>query len=97
MACWRGNNRQGRKIGRNVSIFSSVTLGGLGHSIFHHSEPGYPEIGDNVNLYTGVTILGPVKIGSNVTIGAHSLVLDSIPDNSLAVGNPAKVIKQIQV
>ncbi|MHB8277521.1 MAG: serine O-acetyltransferase EpsC [Candidatus Humimicrobiaceae bacterium] len=88
---------RGVKIGRNVSIFSSVTLGGLGHSIFHHGEPGYPEIGDNVNLYTGVTILGPVKIGSNVTIGAHSLVLDSIPDNSLAVGNPAKVIKQIQV
>ena len=86
---------RGVKIGKNVSIFSNVVLGGLGHSIFHHGEPGYPEIGDNVNLYTGVTALGPVKIGNNCTIGAHSLVLKSIPQNSLAVGSPAKVIKQI--
>lgn len=86
---------RGVLIGNNVSIFSNVVLGGLGHSIFHHGKPGYPEIGSNVNLYTGVTVLGPVKIGDNVTIGAHSLVLDSIPDNSLAVGTPAKVIKQI--
>ncbi len=84
---------RGVKIGKNVSIFSNVTLGGLGHSIFHHGEPGYPEIGDNVILYTNVTILGPVKIGNNSTIGAHSLVLESIPDNSLAAGCPAKILK----
>lgn len=84
---------RGVKIGNNVSIFSNVTLGGLGHSIFHHGDPGYPDIGDNVILYTNVTILGPVKIGDNTTIGAHSLVLDSIPANSLAVGNPARIIK----
>ncbi|MBC7333316.1 MAG: serine acetyltransferase [Actinobacteria bacterium] len=84
---------RGVKIGNNVSIFSNVVLGGLGHSIFHHGEPGYPEIGNNVNLYTNVTVLGPVKIGDNTTIGAHSLVLDSIPENCLAAGNPAKVIK----
>ncbi len=84
---------RGVEIGENVSIFSNVVLGGLGHSIFHHGKPGYPRIGDNVNLYTNVTILGPVKVGNNTTIGAHSLVLDSIPGNCLAVGNPAKVIK----
>ncbi len=84
---------RGVKIGKNVSIFSNVTLGGLGHSIFHHGQPGYPEIGDNVILYTNVTVLGPVKIGNNSTIGAHSLVLKSIPANCLALGNPAKVIK----
>jgi len=84
---------RGVKIGNNVSIFSNVTLGGLGHSIFHHGNPGYSDIGDNVILYTNVTILGPVKIGDNTTIGAHSLILDSIPANCLAVGNPARVIK----
>jgi serine O-acetyltransferase len=84
---------RGVKIGKNVSIFSNVTLGGLGHSIFHHGKPGYPEIGDNVILYTNVTVLGPVKIGNNTSIGAHSLILESIPDNSLALGIPAKVIK----
>ncbi len=86
---------RGVKIGENVSIFSNVVLGGLGHSIFHHGKPGYPEIGNNVNLYTNTTILGPVKIGNNTTIGAHSLVLESIPGGCLAVGNPAKVIKEI--
>lgn len=86
---------RGVKIGNNVSIFSNVVLGGLGHSIFHHGEPGYPEIGNNVNLYTNVTVLGPVKIGDNSTIGAHSLVLDSIPKSCLAAGNPAKVIKSL--
>lgn len=86
---------RGVVIGKNVSIFSNVVLGGLGHSIFHHGNPGYPSIGDNVNLYTGVTVLGPVKIGNNSTIGAHSLVLKSIPENCLAVGNPARVIKQV--
>lgn len=84
---------RGVKIGKNVSIFSNVTLGGLGHSIFHHGEPGYPEIGDNVILYTNVTVLGPVKIGNNTSIGAQSLVLESIPDNCLAAGSPAKIIK----
>jgi len=87
---------RGVKIGNNVSIFSNVVLGGVGHSIFHHGEPGYPEIGDNVILYTNVTVLGPVKIGNNTTIGAHSLVLDSIPKNCLAVGAPAKVIRSIK-
>jgi serine O-acetyltransferase len=82
-------------VGNNVSIFSNVVMGGVGHSIFHHGEPGYPDIGNNVILYTNVTILGPVKIGENSVIGAHSLVLDSIPANCLAAGSPAKIIKQL--
>ncbi len=84
------------RLGENVSIFSNVVLGGLGHSIFHHGKKGYPVIEDNVILYTNVTVLGPVTIGKNTTIGAHSLVLGSIPPNSLAVGNPAKVIKDAE-
>jgi serine O-acetyltransferase len=84
---------RGVKIGENVSIFSNVVLGGLGHSIFHHGQPGYPLVGDNVILYSSVTVLGPVMIGENTTIGAHSLVLDSVPANSLAVGVPASIKK----
>ena len=85
---------RGVKIGENVSILHNVTLGGIGHSIFHLGEPGYPEIGDNVVLYTGVTVLGPVKISENSIIGANSLVLESIPPNCMAAGVPAKVIKK---
>jgi len=84
---------RGVKIGANVSIFSNVTLGGIGHSIFHHGKKGYPEIRDNAILYTNVAVLGPVTIGENTTIGANSLVLESIPANCLAAGSPAKIIK----
>ncbi len=84
---------RGVTIGNNVSIFSNVTLGGLGHSIYHHGKPGYPDVGDNVILYTNVTILGPVKIGKNTAIGAHSLVLKSVPANCMAAGSPLKIIK----
>ena len=50
-------------------------------------------IGDNCFIGINTTILGKVNIGNNVTIGAHSLVLSDIPDNAVAVGSPAKVIK----
>ncbi len=86
---------RGVKIGDNVSIFSNVVIGGLGHSIFHHGKPGYPVIGNNVILYTSVTVIGPLNIGNNSTVGAHSLVLHSIPDNCMAAGTPAKIIKKM--
>ena len=47
---------------------------------------------DNVFIGCNTTILGNVRIGSNVIIGAGSVVTKDIPDNSLVVGNPAKVI-----
>jgi serine O-acetyltransferase len=84
---------RGVKLGKNVWILNNVTLGGRGASGFNPGEEGYPEIGDNVILYTGVSVLGKVTVGDNTVIGAHSLVLDDIPPNSLAVGTPARVVK----
>ena len=52
-------------------------------------------IGDNVWIGGSVTILPGVTIGNNCTIGAGSVVVSDIPDNSIAVGNPAKVIRKI--
>lgn len=85
---------RGVKIGRNVWILHNVTLGGRGASPFNLGEEGYPRIGDGVILYTGVTVLGNVEIGPGAVIGAHSLVLDSIPPGCLAYGIPAKVVKR---
>lgn len=85
---------RGVKIGRNVWILHNVTLGGKGASPFKPGEEGYPRIGDGVILYTGVTVLGNVEIGDGAVIGAHSLVLDSIPPGCLACGVPAKVVKR---
>ena len=52
-------------------------------------------IGNNVWIGGSVTVLGGVNIGDNVVIGAGSVVTKDIPANSIAVGNPCKVIKEI--
>ncbi len=57
------------------------------------AEPG--TIGDNCWIGGGATILPGVTIGNNVTIGAGSVVTRDIPDNTVAVGNPARVIRKI--
>lgn len=51
------------------------------------------KIGDDVYIGNNVLLLPGVKIGSNVVIGAGAIVSRDIPDNSVAVGIPAKVIK----
>lgn len=75
-------------IGSNFTCIHLTTLG--------RTDKGRPVIGDNVRLGANVTIIGTVRIGNNVTIGAGSVVVKDIPDNSVAVGNPARVIKTIE-
>ena len=74
-------------IGESCNIGSNVTIGGKSHS------KDVPVIGDNVFIATGAKILGPVKIGNNSVIGANAVVLKDIPDNCVAAGIPAKVLK----
>ena len=92
------------RIGSNVHIASGVSL--VCHDTVHimlnrskryqgrfSEKIGCIEIGDNVFIGTGATILYNVRIGSNVVIGAGSLVNRDIPDNSVAAGIPARVVK----
>ena len=64
----------------------------LGRKDIVHEKIGCIEIGSNVFVGTGTTILYNVKIGNNCIIGAGSLVTRDIPSNSVAVGRPCKVI-----
>lgn len=84
-----------RRIDRFVSIGRNCTI--LPMVLFGRKNPGGGEsqivIGDNCYISTGVTVLGPVKIGSNVTIGAGAVVNKDIPDNAIVAGVPAKIIK----
>lgn len=52
-----------------------------------------PTIGNNVHIYAGAVVFGGIKIGNNVTIGANSVVDKPVPDNAVAVGIPAKILK----
>lgn len=56
---------------------------------------GHVFIGDNVFIGTQTTILKGVTIGSNVVIGANSLINKDVPDNCVVVGNPQRVVCDI--
>lgn len=77
-----------KRIGKNLQIWHNVTVG--------KSKPGgdLPTIGDNVRIFTGSVVLGDITIGDNVTIGACTLVLKSVPDNCVVVGNPARIVSR---
>ncbi|WP_312365103.1 hypothetical protein [Sphingobacterium sp.] len=73
-------------IGRGTLIYQNVSIAG-------RYNRGTPIIGENVFIGAGACILGGIKIGNNVSIGAKSVELTDIPDNSVVVGVPRKVIK----
>ena len=72
--------------GDDFTLRPGVTIGNLGAN-----DPSCPVIGNGVELGANVTLLGDVAIGDNVTIGAGSVVVDSVPDNTLVVGEKARV------
>lgn len=79
------------KIGRNATIYQNVTLGSKKLDMSFDTG-ARPEIGDNVTLGAGCKVLGGIKIGDYATVGANSVVLESVTPNTLVVGVPARVV-----
>jgi serine O-acetyltransferase len=74
------------KMGENCSIIAAVTIG-------LRNEHEFPHVGNNVFIGAGARILGGVKIGDDVIIGANAVVIEDLPAGATAVGIPAKVIR----
>lgn len=76
-------------IGKNFNISQGCLIG--------HAEGkrrGSPVIGDNVCMNANAVIIGNAKIGNNVLIAPGALVNFDVPDNSIVIGNPGKVIQR---
>jgi serine O-acetyltransferase len=74
------------KFGDNCRIRNGVVVG-----LRRVKEKSAPIIGNNVDIGAGAKLLGPIRIGDNVLIGANAVVISDVPDNSIAVGVPAVV------
>ena len=79
-------------IGDNVMMYHNVTLGGHGWWVDVKGDKRHPTIENNVVLGVGATILGPVTIGKNSKIGANTLIVNNIPEDSIVVSELAKFI-----
>jgi serine O-acetyltransferase len=75
-------------IGDDVTLFQGVTLGGTG------KETGkrHPTLRNNVVVGAGARVLGNISIGENSRVGAGSVVLRDVPDNSTVVGVPGHIV-----
>ncbi len=76
------------KIGKNCNLNHCITIG----VAYGGKNPGVPKLGDNVYLGPGCKIFGGITIGNDVAIGANCVVTKSIPDRSVVVGIPGRII-----
>lgn len=77
------------EIGRNVTLYHGVTLGGVSWS------PGkrHPSLGDDVMVGAGAKILGPLTVGDGARVGANSVVVEEVPPEVTVIGIPARIVQ----
>jgi serine O-acetyltransferase len=80
-------------VGQGCHLYQGVTLGGT--STRH--EKRHPTLGEAVTVGAGAKIIGAVKIGNNVRIGAGSVVITSVPDGATVVGVPGHITSVVGI
>jgi len=75
-------------IGSNATIQGGVTVG-------MRTTPAFPLIGDNVILGAGCRVLGGIRLGDNVSVGANSVVITDVPSGTTVVGIPGRAVHRI--
>lgn len=73
-------------IGENVYINHLVTVG--------EKNGKRPIIGNNVQLHAGAIVIGDIKIGDDVIVGAGTVVTKDVPSSAVVVGNPARILSR---
>ena len=84
-ACWSDV-----VIGDNCVLRHCTTIGNKGIGL----ESKSPVIGNNCDIGSNVVIIGDVNLGDNASVGAGSVIVKSVPSNSIVVGNPGRIIKK---
>ena len=83
-------------IGKHVKLYQGVTLGALSLSNAQELRGvvRHPQVGNNVTIYAGASLLGAISIGDNVTIGSNVFLTEDVPSNTrVVIGKPELIIK----
>src|SRR6266571_850359 len=77
------------EIGDRVTLYQGVTLGGTGFA----RGKRHPTLEDDVTVGSGAKLLGPVTVGRNAKIGANTVVIEDVPEQTTVVGNPGHPVR----
>ncbi|MBL8707888.1 MAG: serine O-acetyltransferase [Rhodospirillaceae bacterium] len=82
-------------IGDDVTLYHDVTLGGIAPSINSAAQVNtkrHPTLEDGVIVGAGAQILGDITVGKGARVGGNAVVIKNVPENSVAVGVPARIV-----
>ena len=77
------------EIGDRVTLYQGVTLGGTGFA----RGKRHPTLEDDVTVGSGAKLLGPVTVGRNAKVGANTVVIEDVPEQTTVVGNPGHPVR----
>lgn len=86
----------GARIGDRCVLHQNVTLG-VADQAAADDPSSYPVLEDDVTVYAGASVLGPVRVGRGAVVAAHAVVVDDVPPGATVVGAPARVIRRASI